>query len=100
MGFGPDDLGSILIKAFINTIKEISPLPSALVFYNNGIHLAVEGSTVLEPLQDLQNRAVDILVCATCLDYFKKKASLKVGTASNMFTILETLSNAHHVIAP
>jgi len=100
MGFGPDELGSILIKAFINTIKELSPLPSALIFYNNGIHLTVEGSPVLDPLLDIQNRGVTILVCGTCLDYFNKKALLKVGTISNMFTILETLANAHHVIAP
>jgi|WetSurMetagenome_2_1015567.scaffolds.fasta_scaffold161008_2 selenium metabolism protein YedF len=100
MGCGPDELGSILIKAFINTIKEISPQPSALVFYNNGIHLAVEESPVIAPLQDLEKRGISILVCGTCLDYFNKKAFLKVGTVSNMYTILETLSNAHHVITP
>jgi selenium metabolism protein YedF len=100
MGAGPDDLGGILIKAFINTIKELSPLPSALVFYTNGIHLVVEGSSVIEPLNDLQNKGVLILVCGTCLDYFKKKEQVKVGTVSDMFTILETLAGAHHVVDP
>ncbi len=100
MGSGPDELGGILIKAFINTVKEISPLPSSLVFYNNGIHLTVEGSPVIAPLQDLEMRGVTILVCGTCLDYFHKKALVRVGIVSNMFSILETLSNAHHVIAP
>ena len=100
LGVGPDELCSILIKTFINTIKEVSPLPTALVFYTNGIHLAVEGSAVLAPLKDLESRGVAILVCGTCLDYFNKKSDLRVGKVSNMFTILETLSSAGHVIEP
>jgi selenium metabolism protein YedF len=100
MGCGPDDLGAILMKAFINTIKEIFPLPSALVFYTDGIHLTVEGSPVVDPIRELESRGVKILVCGTCLDYFKKKASLEVGIVSNMYAILETLSSAHHVITP
>jgi selenium metabolism protein YedF len=100
LGTGPDELCSILIKTFINTIKEVSPLPTALVFYTNGIHLTVEGSAVLAPLKELESRGVTILVCGTCLDYFNKKADLRVGKVSNMFTILETLSTAGHVIEP
>ena len=100
LGTGPDELCNILIKTFINTIKEVSPLPTALVFYTNGIHLTIEGSPVLAPLKDLERRGVSILVCGTCLDYFNKKADLRVGKVSNMFTILETLSGAWHVIEP
>jgi selenium metabolism protein YedF len=100
MGVGPDELGAILMKAFINTIKDVLPLPSALVFYNNGIHLTVEGSPVVEPLKELEARGISVLVCGTCLDYFNKKSLVRVGTVSNMFTILETLSKAHHVIEP
>jgi selenium metabolism protein YedF len=88
------------MKAFINTIKDVLPLPSALVFYNNGIHLTVEGSPVVEPLKELEARGISVLVCGTCLDYFNKKSLVRVGTVSNMFTILETLSKAHHVIEP
>jgi selenium metabolism protein YedF len=100
LGTGPDELGSILIKTFINTIKEVSPLPTTMIFYTNGIHLAVEGSPVLAPLKELESRGVSILVCGTCLDYFNKKADLRVGKISNMFTILETLSGAGHLIEP
>lgn len=100
MGNGPDDLCGILIKTFINTIKEVSPLPAALVFYTNGIHLAVEGSSVLAPLKELEGRGVSILVCGTCLDYFNKRTDLRVGKASNMLTILETLAGAGHVVEP
>jgi selenium metabolism protein YedF len=100
MGHGDDELGGILIKAFVNTIKEVSPLPSAIVFYNSGIFLTVEGSPLVEPLTDLESRGVKILVCGTCADYYKKKADVRVGTVSNMYDIVQTLTSAGHVVAP
>jgi selenium metabolism protein YedF len=100
MGSGPAELGAILMKAFVNTIKEVKPLPSHCVFYNTGVNLVVEGSTMIEPFRLLSERGVRLLACGTCLDYFKVKDKLRVGTVSNMFTILETLSSAGHVIKP
>ena len=43
---------------------------------------------------------VKILACGTCLDYFNLKSKLKVGAVSNMYTILETVTNAGHVVTP
>jgi len=100
MGFGSDELGQILIKAFINTIQEAPSLPDAIAFYNNGVHLAVEGSPVIDSLTELQSRGVKILVCGTCLDYFDKTGQLKVGTVSNMYDIIEALTTAEHVVVP
>lgn len=100
MGNGPAELGAVLMKAFVNTIKEIMPLPSHLVFYNTGVNLVVEGSALIGPLSELEARGIKILACGTCLDYFNLKSKLKVGAVSNMFTILETITNAGHVVTP
>jgi selenium metabolism protein YedF len=100
MGSGPAELGAILMKAFVNTIKEVKPLPGHIVFYNTGVNLVVEGSPLVEPFRALSALGVTLLACGTCLDYFKVKDRLRVGTVSNMFTILETLSAAGHVIKP
>jgi selenium metabolism protein YedF len=100
MGTGPADLGQILIQGCINTIKEVEPLPTAIVFYNSGVKLTVEGSPVLESLQDLEKSGVKILVCGTCANFFQIKEQVKVGIISNMYAILETLSRAGHVINP
>ncbi|HON10558.1 MAG TPA: sulfurtransferase-like selenium metabolism protein YedF [Chitinispirillaceae bacterium] len=100
MGRGSDELGEILIKAFINTIKEVSPLPGAVVFYNSGIFLTLKDSPVLESLVELERAGVKILICGTCLNYYEKKEQIGVGTVSNMYTILETLSNAGHIVCP
>jgi len=100
MGFGPDELGAILIRGFLKAVKETEPLPAAVIFYNQGIHLAVAGSPVLEILKDLEALGVTLLICGTCLDYFEKKNSMMAGQVSNMFDITETLTRAAHIITP
>ncbi len=100
MGTGPADLGQILIQGCINTIKEVEPLPTALLFYNSGVKLTVDGSPVLQTLQDLEKSGVKILVCGTCANYFQIKDQVGAGIISNMYAILETLSQAVHVIYP
>lgn len=100
LGDGAEELGTLLIKAFINTLPEVTVKPKTLVFLNSGIFLAISDSPVLDSLRKLENTGTEILVCGTCLDYYQKKAELAVGTISNMYDILERLSQASHVIYP
>lgn len=100
MGKGDDGLGSILMKAFINTITTLDSTPSALVFYNSGVLLAAEGSGVTDDLQSLNDKGVRLLICGTCVNYFNIKDKVKTGTISNMFDILNTMNNASKVINP
>jgi len=100
MGFGSDELGDILIRACVNTIEEVTPLPSAIVFYNSGIDLALKSSPVLESLQELEKLGVKIIVCGTCVQHFGQKENVAVGIISNMYEIMEVLSRASHVVYP
>ena len=100
MGLGADELGEILLKAFINTLPEMDPLPQTIVFYNAGIFLAIEGSSVLNALKKLEEKGVKIFVCGTCLDYYKKKDELRVGVVSNMYEIMQVLNRAGPTIIP
>ncbi|OIP28281.1 hypothetical protein AUK22_04425 [bacterium CG2_30_54_10] len=100
MGFGSEELGRLLIQACLNTVKELNPLPSAIVFYNGGAYLVCEGSPVMETLRELEQSGVKLLVCGTCLEYYDLKARRKVGTVSNMFDIMQTMAGAGHVINP
>ena len=68
---GDDDVGRILIQGFCNTIKEADPLPGTLVFYNSGVKLAAEGSSVLPALKSLEESGIKLLLCGTCADYFR-----------------------------
>jgi hypothetical protein len=41
-----------------------------------------------------------VLVCGTCLNHFAIKDKLAVGSVSNIYTIIETLSRAGKIIRP
>jgi selenium metabolism protein YedF len=99
MGRGEhDELGTVLIRAFFHTLGEVEPLPEAIVFFNSGVKLVVEGSPVLEDLQALSDQGIEILACGTCLGYYELKEKLAVGEISNMYTIAETMLGAGKVV--
>jgi selenium metabolism protein YedF len=98
MGRGDDELGHILIRGFFHTLGEVAPLPDTIVFFNSGVKLVVEGSAVLEDLQALCERGVEIVACGTCLGHFELKEQVAVGEISNMYTIAETMLGAGKVI--
>ena len=98
IGKGSDELGAVLAKGFINTIKEVSPLPQAVILINSGVLLACEGSSLIEPLKELEAKGVKVLCCGTCVDFFNKKNALRTGVISNAYDILTLLSQAGHVI--
>jgi selenium metabolism protein YedF len=100
MGEGDSDLGTLLMKAFVNTIGEMQPLPATIVLYNSGIMLAVDNSGLDTTLRELEQRGVGILVCGTCVEFYGKKGAIHLGTISNMYSIMETLTQAGHVIYP
>ena len=100
MGTGDDELGQILLKACINTIGEVEPLPGSIVFYNSGVFMATDDSPVVDALRELEKKGVTVLVCGTCADYFKLKERISIGTISNMYTILETITAAGKIIEP
>lgn len=91
LGEGPEELGRLLMKNFIITLLDLDVLPNRLLFVNSGIFLTTEGSEVLEALEKLGNRGVEVLSCGVCLDFFNRKDKLRAGAVTNMFTIAESL---------
>ncbi len=91
MGRGEDELGRILIKAFLNTMAESETLPWRVILFNRGVLLAIEGAETTEALINLDELGVEILVCGTCLDYFGVKDRLAAGMVSNMYEIQSTM---------
>lgn len=100
MGRGDDALGSLLMKGFIYALTQLETLPSALIFYNSGAKLTVEGSASLEDIKSLEAQGVEVLTCGTCLNFFGLSEKLAVGSVSNMYSIVEKLSTAGKVIKP
>lgn len=97
MGKGEEELGKILMKSFIYTVKETAPYPGNIVFYNSGVYLTCEGSPVLDDLLALIEEGVEIQSCGTCLDYYNLKDKLVLGDISNMYSIYEKMKNANTI---
>ncbi len=98
MGRGDAELGQILIRGFFHTLGEVAPLPDTIIFFNSGVKLVVEGSPVLEDLQNLREQGIEILACGTCLGHYDLKDKVAVAEVSNMSTIAETMLGAGKVI--
>ncbi|ANK59121.1 MULTISPECIES: sulfurtransferase-like selenium metabolism protein YedF [Loigolactobacillus] len=98
MGTGPEELGTILMNGLIFTIDQTAPLPSSIIFYNDGIFLTTKENDALEDIKNLADEGVEILSCGTCLNYHDVEAELKVGGTTNMYEIFQKLGKASQVI--
>jgi len=99
MGRGSDELGATLMKGFIYAVSQLEKLPRAMLFYNGGAKLTVEGAVSVEDLKNMEAQGVEILTCGTCLNFYGLTDKLAVGSVTNMYTIVEKLSSAR-VIKP
>ncbi len=97
-GNGSYELGRGLMKNFISTLKEIGDDLWRIVLVNAGVKLSVTDSHVLEDLQALEAEGVDILVCGTCLEYFRLMDKKAVGQTTNMLDIITSMQLSTKVI--
>ncbi|MBW6499868.1 MAG: sulfurtransferase-like selenium metabolism protein YedF [Bacteroidales bacterium] len=100
MGEGADELGHLLAGNFIKAVKDLDLLPEKIIFYNKGVILVSEESPVVENLKDLEKMGVELLVCATCVNYYKLEGKTTTGILSNMFVIAQAMASAGKIIRP
>lgn len=98
MGKAADPLPQKLISKYLELIFQNDILPNAICFYTDGVRLVCEGSPVLEQLQKLERRGVRLIVCSTCLNFFKLEEKVKVGIIGGMTDIIEAQMQADKVI--
>jgi selenium metabolism protein YedF len=97
LGSGPGpDLGRNLMKAFIYSLTELDPPPEHLLFFNGGAFLTTEGSRALDDLKTLENKGVTINTCGACLNFYQ--LTLKIGSITDMFSIVATLAQAEKAV--
>lgn len=100
MGEGDEELGRILLKNFFMTLTDLDQLPETILFVNAGVKLVCSDSEVLEALDKLACRGVDIAACGLCLDFYRLKERLQVGRVTNMLEIAESQLTAGRIISP
>ena len=100
MGHGDDDLGRLLVKGYLNTLRELDNKPTAIILYNGGALVANQGSGSEAALKALEADGVDVIVCGACVDFFAIKETLAAGRISNMYEIAEKIAHTGHVVYP
>ena len=98
LGNGDDRLGETLMKVYINTLVESEILPENLIFINGGVKLTCTGSDVLDSLNSLKEKGVNIISCGACLDFYNLKDELKVGEIGNMYQIIDLMNRSGNTI--
>jgi selenium metabolism protein YedF len=100
MGSGDDILGAKLMRGFLRTWIDVTPLPWRVIFINSGVELTTTDEEAVDAVSMLEQRGVEILSCGTCLEHFELHDQLKVGKATNMYEVIDSLSAAAKVISP
>lgn len=100
MGTGDDELGRTLMKGFLYALSQQERLPRTILFYNGGAKITTEGSVSIEDLKNMEAQGVEIRTCGTCLNYYGLTDKLAVGSVTNMYDIVETMTSAGKVIRP
>ncbi len=99
LGHAPEGLQLTLVNKFLQLTLASGHLPAKILFYTDGVKLACSGSPVLEPLREMQQRGVELVLCQTCLETFGLAGEVQVGVVGGMGDILEALQKAGKVIS-
>ncbi len=99
MGDAPEELQKTLAKKFLGLLIEGKKFPALILFYTDGVRLACKGSNVLDELHVLEAAGVKLILCQTCLNYFKLIEQIEVGIVGGMGDIIEGMNRAGKVIS-
>jgi selenium metabolism protein YedF len=98
MGKGDDNLGRNLMGNFLRKLWASNDKPDIIAFYNSGVKLLGEGSTVLDALNGLHDQGVELVACGTCIDFYELDKKIKVGRRTDMVEIVSIMMEAGKVI--
>ncbi|MBI5213240.1 MAG: sulfurtransferase-like selenium metabolism protein YedF [Nitrospirae bacterium] len=88
-----EELGTILIKAFFETIKVTKEIPHTIFFLNAGVKLTTVNEEIIPILKELEAMDVEIFSCGTCLKHYNLEAELKVGYRGTTNHIVEGMKD-------
>ena len=90
LGHGKPELAQRLMKFFIQALVHNRVKTRAVILLNEAVHLAVEGSPVLNDLDILVQQGVRVLVDVSSADEYAVEEKLKVGSIATWTTSVIT----------
>jgi hypothetical protein len=88
MGQAEPALSRKLVATWFGLLDLENRLPRAICFYADGVKLVCQGSPVLDELQALQEKGVDLIACGTCLNFYGLGRKLQAGREGTMKDIV------------
>lgn len=95
-----EELGEVLISAFLNQLVEREHAPRHILLYSEGVYLAKKSSENIDYLNALVKKGTRILICGTCVNYFQLENEISTGEISSMSEILNVSINSSNLIYP
>lgn len=92
------NLKMALAKKFLTLIAADELLPAQICFYTDGVKLCVKDSPVLDELDVLAKKGVELILCSTCLETFGLRDQVAVGIVGGMGDIIAALTRADSII--
>ncbi len=93
-----EDIGAILMKGFLETLKVTGQLPEVMFFLNAGVRLTTVNPETVELLKEIEKKGVEIYSCGTCLKHYGLEEQLKVGYRGTTNHIVEGLIDFQKVV--
>ena len=91
LGAGDPQLGGLILANFLRLLGEREEKPEYIILWNEGVKIAVEGSSWLDHLKRLQEQGVKIISCRTCIEFLGLEGQIAVGEIGNMAGIQDIL---------
>ena len=98
VGEAPHELQTILAINFFRNLVNENQSPRIIFFYADGVKLNLKGSVIEDSLIELEKKGTTILTCSTCLNYFKVKDDLAVGSISGMPDFIKSIGNSGKIV--
>ena len=97
---GEGELGGMLMVGFLSQVLEQKRLPKRIICVNRAVLLttADEGSDVINILNALVAKGVELYSCGICLQQLGVEDKLKVGVIGNAYSTVEMLLNGEGTI--
>lgn len=98
LGQAPPEVREQLMRRYLQALLGFLPLPNVICFCAHGVKLTLEGSPVLDLLEQFEQEGVVLLVCAASLNLCGVAERMAIGVIAGMHEIVTAQAEAAKVV--